>query len=98
MDERAVRVGRNEALFRTVNEQIESLGRELAQMTRGPMRIVCECGDLDCTEQLVVDVADYERIRTDGALFMIRPGHEKPDVETPVEQTGEFVVVRKDRG
>ncbi len=96
MDERARRVGQNEALFRTVNEQIESLGRELADMTRGPMRVVCECGSLACTEHLMVVVEDYERIRDDPTLFIVKHGHESPDVETPVEENDEYVVVRMD--
>ena len=98
MDERGARIGRNEALFRTVNEQIESLGQGLASLAPRPMTIVCECGELACAQQIRVQLEDYERIRGDGTLFFVVPGHEIPDVETPVEFHEEFVVVRKHKG
>ena len=41
---------------------------------------------------------DYERVRADGALFLIRPGHETVDVEDVVEETPAFHVVRKKDG
>ena len=74
MDERTRRIGENEALFRTVNEEIESLSRGIAAVGGRIMHIVCECGDLACTERLAVQVGDYERIRREPALFFIRPG------------------------
>jgi hypothetical protein len=98
MDERALRVGTNEALFRTVNEEVEDLNRTLLGSSDGTMSIVCECGDLGCVEQLTVAIPTYEKIRADSALFFIKPGHEKPDVEDVVEQNAEWAVVRKHPG
>jgi len=98
MDERGRRVGRNEAVFREVNEQIESLNRGLAAISDNTMHIVCECGDLRCATQLVVPVGDYERIRAEPALFFVIPGHERPDVEDTVEETEGYHVVRKHEG
>lgn len=62
------------------------------------MHVVCECGELECAEQIVVPLSDYERVRSDSALFLIVPGHEKPDVEDVVEQNAAFAVVRKHPG
>jgi hypothetical protein len=62
------------------------------------MHIVCECADLACTQQLVVPVEDYERVRSDPALFFVVPGHEWPSVEDVVEATPGFNVVRKHEG
>jgi hypothetical protein len=98
MDERARRIGQNEALFRAVNEQIESLDRGLATVDGRIMHIVCECGDLQCAERLLVPVGEYERIRLSPALFLIRPGHQRPEVEEVVEEHADFAVVRKDEG
>lgn len=98
MDERAHRVGRNEAVFRKVNEQIESLNRAMAAISDETMHIVCECGELSCIVQLVVGIADYERIRRDATLFFVAPGHEMPDVEDVVEETPKYYVVRKHEG
>ena len=97
MDERARRIGENEALFRLVNERIEGLGEAFGAITES-MTIVCECGDGSCVEQIELSVADYERIRSDPTLFVIVRGHEIPDVEDVVERSDGFDVVRKHAG
>jgi hypothetical protein len=98
MDERMRRVGRNEALFRQVNEEIEALERPVAAITDGTLHVVCECGDLRCNERLVVTTRDYEKVRADPTLFLIIPGHETPDVEDVVEASKGHHVVRKHDG
>jgi hypothetical protein len=98
MDERARRIGLNEAMFRTVNEQIEELNKQLAGISDRTMHVVCECGDAECMERLVVSLDDYERIRGDSTLFLVAPGHEIPQVEDVVEQEQEWTVVRKKPG
>jgi hypothetical protein len=98
MDERKRKVGQNEALFRTVNEEIEALNRGMAEIADHKLHITCECGDLLCAAPLEVPVEDYERIRTDSALFLIEPGHEIRDTEEVVERDPQFFVVRKDPG
>ena len=97
MDEHARKVGENEALYRNVNEKIEGLSAAFGVLTNS-MTVVCECGSGTCAEQIEVGVADYERIRSDSELFIIRPGHEIPDVEDVVEKTEAYDVVRKRAG
>jgi hypothetical protein len=97
MDERARRIGLNEAVFRRVNEEIETLERGLAGGD-GNLHIVCECGNASCGERLVVPVGDYERVRSDSTLFFVVRGHEIPSVEDVVEDTPRFAVVRKREG
>ena len=94
--ERAKRVGENEALFRSVNEQVHELNRTF--LVEGKLRIVCECGEQSCIEQIEVAPAEYEAVRADSALFAIKPGHEVPDVETVVERHDGYWVVRKAPG
>jgi len=48
--ERARRVGQNEALFRSVNEQVHDLNQGI--LVEGKLRIVCECGEQTCIDQL----------------------------------------------
>lgn len=96
-DERAARIGRNEALFREVNEQIDGLNRTISQAER-TMHIVCECGDLACSAGLVVPLPAYEEVRADPARFFVQPGHEAPDVEDVVEEQPGYTVVRKRPG
>jgi len=98
MDERTRRIGLNEAVFRTVNEQVESLNHRFAAVGDETMRIVCECGDMGCFEQLAVPTDEYERIRSDATLFFTLPGHERLEVEAIVEQDDGYLVVRKHEG
>ena len=93
VSERERRIGRNEALYRSVNERIEDLN-EAFGMTN-TMTVVCECGDASCAEGFDISVTDYERVRSDPTLFVIVPGHEIADVEDVVERTETFDVVRK---
>jgi hypothetical protein len=96
-EERARRVGENEALFRVVNERIEALNVAFAAITE-TMDIVCECGDIDCAERVVLGVADYERVREEPTHFVVVPGHELPGVESVIETGDGFAVVRKHEG
>lgn len=92
------RVGHNEALFRAVNEQIESLN-ESFQFFSEHFDIVCECGNGDCFELFAVPTADYERVRRDRTLFMLVPGHEIPSAEVVIDENATaYVVVRKHPG
>ena len=95
MSEHTRRVGANEAVFRAVNEEIESLNRSIAQISDLTMHVVCECADLTCVEQLVMPVSEYERARSESTLFIVKPGHEEPEVEKIIVRTNHYNVVRK---
>ncbi len=97
-DERARRVGANEALYRQVNERIQELNETFATLTDDDFTIVCECGDLHCAEQIRVPRATYERIRANPVHFVVRPGHDARDVEHVIETHDEYAVVQKDPG
>jgi hypothetical protein len=97
VDERARRVGRNEALFRTINEEIEKL-EQGSPFPQDDLVIVCECGDLLCDKRFAVPVASYEDVRGDSSRFFVLPGHEKPDVEDVVAKADAYFVVRKHPG
>ena len=96
MGERARRVGENEALFRSVNEQVRDLNQTF--LVEGTLRIVCECGEQSCIDQIEIEPAAYEALRADPTLFAVRPGHEVPDLETVVMRNEDYSIVRKDRG
>jgi hypothetical protein len=98
MDERARRIGRNEAVFRLVNEQIDQLNDRFHSVAADVLQLVCECGSLECVEQLTVPLRAYEDARADPTLFIIKPGHEIPDVEDVVGRADEYFVVRKHPG
>jgi len=94
MTDREERVGKNEALFREVNERIEEVSTIIAAAPT--IDILCECGRVDCHEQVSVPRADYERVRTVATQFIVLPGHEADDeAERVVSATSAYVVVEK---
>ena len=97
MDERARRIGENEILFRDVNERVTEVSGAFA-VVLPDLEIVCECGSVTCTERIHMTADEYARIRSDGAWFAVKPGHEIPDVESVVEHHGDYDVVKKDEG
>ena len=97
MDERAARIGLNEALFREVNERVRGINEGFGQPLP-EADFVCECGNDACTDRVRVELPEYERIRSDSRLFVIRHGHEIPEFEDVVEDHEAYVVVAKKPG
>jgi hypothetical protein len=97
VDERAERIGRNEDLFRKVNDQIEGVNEAFGTFS-GTMTLLCECGQLDCIEQIELTVDEYRELRADPTHFAIKPGHEILDVERIVERRPGYFVVAKAEG
>jgi hypothetical protein len=97
MNERKRRIGENEAIFRSVNEEVSGLNATLSNATDS-MRIVCECGTRSCTVQFEITRDEYAKVREDSTLFVIRPGHDLPEAETVVVKADDYWVVRKDPG
>jgi hypothetical protein len=87
LDERKRRIGENEGVFRSVNERIQPLDRDW-------MTILCECGQLSCSDQLVIHRSEYARVREDPTMFILRPGHDVADTEEVVLKQYEFWIVR----
>lgn len=97
VDERFERQARNEALFREVNERIASLGeRAEAWSPDGSVDFLCECGEEGgCGQRVRVPVDVYHRVRSQDDRFVVRPGHETPEIEHAVEWAESYVVVDK---
>jgi len=86
------KIARTESLFREVNERIaESADRFAADQTK----FVCECADPACTERVDATLEEYERVRRDGATFLLVNGHEDERAEAVVRADGDRAVVEK---
>jgi hypothetical protein len=90
---REIRLTRNQALFRQVNERVEKAAD--AYRADGPISFVCECSDTDCMRQIPLTREEYERVREVPTRFAIAPGHEIPDIERVVEQSSRYFMVEK---
>lgn len=97
MDERGFRVGRNESLFREVNERLRELGEAFSVVTRDA-QFVCECANSTCTEPIRMPLSEYERVRADPKRFIISKGHEELDYEYVVDESSGWLVVEKRPG
>ena len=87
-----VQVGRNEALFREVNEAIAATAIGTDATEAG---FVCECGDAGCTRRVTAELAEYERVRAHPTRFLLEPGHEEPRFERVVHETKRYAVAEK---
>jgi len=90
--DRKERIIENEKLFREVNERVADMQATFS----GPdPEWVCEYGDETCFDKVSVPIDDYQQIRAHDDWFLIRPGHEKTDVEKVVRRRNGFLVVEK---
>jgi hypothetical protein len=96
MGGRDERLARNEATARDINEGIEA--SKAGDDANDTVRMVCECGRLECDRVLAISIAEYERVRRDPQTFAVVKDHVMPDVEEIVEETDRFVVVGKREG
>ena len=95
-DVRAAHGARTQSLFRDINERVKEINHTFTELL--PVGDwVCECANDRCTERLYVPLTDYERIRSDGAWFLVQPGeqHVDPEIEDVAERYGDFWVVKK---
>jgi hypothetical protein len=83
LEARQVRLGKNQALFRAVNEQIEHIAEE--QTTAGPLSFLCECANPRCGAYIELAHGEYEAIRQNPTRFFVRTDHVFPEVETIVD-------------
>ena len=93
-EERQARAGRNQSLFRTLNEKLSEINEPLARVTN-TFVISCECADTSCIEMLDISPDDYRRVRADPRWFIVLSDHVYPEVERVVRQVDGYVVVEK---
>ena len=95
MDEREKeRMARNEAAYRELNAGMED-AQLSSKRSDGTMVFICECGDGGCARPVYATLSEYEAVRASPRRFLVRAGHEAPELERFVEETSRFTVVEK---
>lgn len=91
------RVGKNEALFREVNERIRGVSEAWAKGDQtSRIEFVCECSRESCFETVGLTVAEYEEVRSESRHFLIVTGHVwSPEVEREVYRNGGYSIIEK---
>jgi hypothetical protein len=94
-DRREERLAKNEATFRTLNENIVGIAIQHGG-DEHPYEFVCECSTSGCFERITLTLREYERVRGDGTHFLLVPGHEDLEIEQVIAAYEQYVVVEKD--
>jgi hypothetical protein len=93
-EERERRAGRNEALFREVNERISEMNE--SEFPAGETSdFLCECVDSACTVAVALTAEEYRWIRSVPTRFFVVPGHAWGEVEDVIEDFGRYQIVAK---
>ena len=87
-----LRIAKTESRFRAVNERIAESAHEVGLPQAA---LVCECADPECGHRIEASLDDYERARSDGALFVVAPEHHVPEHEEVVESRPGYRIVEK---
>jgi hypothetical protein len=95
VDERKERISRNEAMYRSVNLEVERVSEELGGGPNDRLEILCECGVTSCHTTLEVSRAEYDEAHQQRDRFMVAPGHEDEQIEHVVKRTSKYLVVDK---
>ena len=92
MKSEELRIAKTESAFREVNERIADSAQEVGLPQAA---LVCECADPGCGHRIDAPLDDYERVRADGARFLIAPQHEEVEHEQVVETRPGYRIIEK---
>lgn len=83
------RIVQTKLFFRAINEEIAR------NDGHGETVFLCECGNPSCAEALRLTAASLQDLHAAPDLFVVLPGHEIEDVETVVDRSNGYLIVRK---
>jgi hypothetical protein len=95
-EEHERRAGKNQSLFRDINERVREVNQAHAfQFLLSDW--ICECADQACTERIEMSLEQYEKVRERPTRFVVAPSkeHVVPDVERVAEKHERYWVVEK---
>jgi len=92
---RKQRIVKNEQAFRDYNDRRLQHEAVDADDDREPIPFVCECGDPDCIQALLITAAEFTEAHSAPNRFIVKPGHVYHDVERVVADNDTFTIVEK---
>jgi hypothetical protein len=95
MDDRHERIAKNEAMYRTVNRELEHASEEAGGEPVDRIDVLCECGIDNCEATLDLTIAEYDETHTQPDRFVVAHGHENGLIEQVVTRTERYLVVDK---
>lgn len=88
----------NEVIFKQINTEVKDFILDAEQdsgLTHKKLRFYCECSNMDCRERVEMTAQEYDDIHANRKRFVLKPGHELPDIENKVDGNGGYIVVEK---
>jgi hypothetical protein len=98
----------NELVFRQYNEQVikdinttKDIASEHGQTEYAEgledlsLLFYCECYDENCHDRIPLTPKQYEENHQNKSQFIILPGHQLPEVERVMQNSGYYMVVEK---
>jgi len=92
---RKQRIVKNEQEFRDYNNRRMQVETAAATDNDDLVPFLCECGDRDCVNALMLTPAEFMQAHTAANVFIVKPGHVYPDVERLLAQHDTFGIVEK---
>src|SRR5436305_10840144 len=89
---RKIRIAKNEASFRDINERLDD-GLRHVQDPPELLEFVCECGDRACEQHVLLTFEEYEAVRRDSRHFAVVPGHLFPQTERVISDCGRYQMI-----
>src|SRR5919198_3510942 len=91
---REERIARNERTARDLMKSIEPAPADTGAPAESVhIRILCECGRVQCDRVLAVTIAEYREVRAHPRRFAVARGHVMARVERVVARTDRYLVV-----
>jgi diguanylate cyclase (GGDEF)-like protein len=87
--ERVLRLFANEQATRDRNEA------RLAGNQASAFRLHCECGAEDCPAMIEIPADDYRAVRLSERCYIVKSGHELPEIEQTLVTTSGYKIVEK---
>jgi anti-anti-sigma factor len=92
---RKERIVKNEQAFRDYNNRRMQAEPIDATDDQELIPFVCECGDVDCIEALMITAAEFTEAHSAPNRFVVKSGHVYPDVEVVVSESASHAIVEK---
>ncbi|MCW2925909.1 MAG: hypothetical protein JWM98_3313 [Thermoleophilia bacterium] len=94
-DRHLARTAANTARFRRVNDDIASKAygpREASVLRLG---FICECSISECTDEVLLTLGEYQRLRANGNHFIVCPDHIMPMGDRVVDRHPRYWIIEK---
>jgi hypothetical protein len=89
-------LGRNETLFREINDYIADMSRALPPEDQ--FEVLCECDSLGCAQTIALTAREYVAIRRNDGRFIVVRSHEEAGLDRVVSEAGSYLVVERATG